>query len=87
MPAKRRIGPIERKTLDNIFETYGQVSMIARELGLHPASVRDWYVAGFPAIHVLDLERILDIPRGQIRPDLYPVETKKKPKKRAKVRA
>lgn len=46
------------------------VTKIARELDIRPQAVSQW--RRVPSGRVLDVERITNIPRCRIRPDLYP---------------
>ncbi len=46
------------------------VAKIARELDIRPQAVSQW--RRVPSGRVLDVERITNIPRDRIRPDLYP---------------
>jgi DNA-binding transcriptional regulator YdaS (Cro superfamily) len=62
---------VQRSEMDiqQIKEAGGGSSKLAKELGLHRASVWGWQ--SVPPRHVLDVERITKIPREELRPDLY----------------
>ncbi|WP_345819903.1 Cro/CI family transcriptional regulator [Methylobacterium fujisawaense] len=46
---------------------------IAAELGISRQAVEQWQEA--PARRVIQLERLLGIPRSKLRPDLYPPDS------------
>lgn len=46
------------------------VSELARLIGLQPQAVSQW--TEVPPMRVLDVEKVTGIPRGVLRPDLYP---------------
>jgi pyruvate kinase len=48
----------------------GTAPRIAEVCGIHREAVWNWHQV--PAAHVLTVEKLLDIPRHRIRPDLYP---------------
>lgn len=52
-----------------IRERRGMIAKIGRELGIKPSAVSMW--AKVPAERVVEVERITDIPRECLRPDLY----------------
>jgi len=47
----------------------GHVRRIAEGLGLSTAAIYQW--KRVPADRVVDLERLIEIPREELRPDLY----------------
>lgn len=58
--------------LKRIRKTRGLAVQIAKGCGISQAAVSKW--RRVPADRVLTIERISGIPRGKLRPDLYPVE-------------
>lgn len=60
--------------MDNIQQLFDQHRglriRIARELGITHGAVSQW--RRVPAERVLDVERIANIPRHVLRPDIYP---------------
>ena len=55
--------------LRRIRATRGLLAKIAKECGITPGAVSMW--KQIPAERVVDIERITEIPREQLRPDLY----------------
>jgi len=54
----------------------GGQSVLARALNIKPQAVQNWCAAGrIPAERVLAVESITGIPRHELRPDLYPVDS------------
>lgn len=51
---------------------FGGVVKLSLALGLSRAAVSNW--KRIPAERVLEVERLTGVPRGMLRPDLYPVE-------------
>jgi DNA-binding transcriptional regulator YdaS (Cro superfamily) len=51
-------------------EVRGTAPLIAQTLGILPGGIWQW--RRVPAQHVLAVERLLKIPRYEIRPDIYP---------------
>lgn len=58
--------------IDRASAAAGSKSALARQLGVKVQSIQQW--KRIPAERVLDVERITGIPRGELRPDIYPVE-------------
>lgn len=54
----------------DLLRTPGMFSRIARALGITRQAPSAWHRV--PAERVLDVERITNIPRWRLRPDLYP---------------
>ena len=53
-------------------EVRGTAPLIAQTLGILPGGIWQWRPGHVPAKHVLAIERLLKIPRYEIRPDIYP---------------
>lgn len=51
-------------------KTRGLRVRLARELGITQGAISQW--SRVPAERVLDVSRIADIPKEELRPDLYP---------------
>lgn len=49
-------------------------TMLARQLGVNKSSVALWILRRIPAERVLEIEQVTGIPRGKLRPDIYPAE-------------
>jgi DNA-binding transcriptional regulator YdaS (Cro superfamily) len=47
---------------------------VARGLGVTKGTVTRWALKRIPAERVLEIERFTDIPRCELRPDIYPPE-------------
>lgn len=47
---------------------------LANLVGVDKATVTRWARRRIPAERVLDVERLTGVPRGALRPDLYPAE-------------
>lgn len=59
----------------------GNQSELARKIGVTPQAVQQWSKSGkVPAERVLDIEAATDgkVTRHDLRPDIYPRETKSK---------
>jgi DNA-binding transcriptional regulator YdaS (Cro superfamily) len=52
----------------------GSVTALARAIGIAPQAISQW--ERVPAERVLEVERVTRVPRGRLRPDLYPSERK-----------
>lgn len=52
---------------------FGGVVKLSLALGLSRAAVSNW--KRIPAERVLEVERLTGVPRGMLRPDLYPVDS------------
>ncbi|MCP4615979.1 MAG: helix-turn-helix domain-containing protein [Bradyrhizobium sp.] len=51
----------------------GNMSELARKVGLTPQAVQKWCARGKPpAERVLEIERVTGVPRYELRPDIYP---------------
>ena len=55
-------------------EVAGGIRPLARELGLSPQAFSEW--KRVPAHRILQVEAVTEIPREQLRPDLYRVEAR-----------
>lgn len=62
--------------LKRIRAARGMARFIADSLNISEPAVSKWLE--IPAKRVLDIERITNIPRNELRPDLYPKESKRK---------
>ncbi len=70
---KDRVANLESlKGLDRLRAIRGMAARVARGLGVSQAAVSKW--PEVPAERVLTVARITGIPRGELRPDLYPDE-------------
>jgi hypothetical protein len=58
------------KAMDRIKGTPGLCARLAKELGISPQAVSQWHIV--PVERVLEVERITDMPRDELRPDIYP---------------
>ncbi len=58
--------------LERIRKTYGLARQIAKGCGISEPAISKW--RRVPADRVLTVERLTGIPRGELRPDLYPDE-------------
>lgn len=58
-------------TVQDILKSAGRgtMSAVARELGLTPGAVRQWKQV--PAQYVIKIERLTNIPRTKLRPDIF----------------
>lgn len=63
---------IEANPIEKAAAAAGNKSELARRLGVKVQSIQQW--KRIPAERVLDVERVTGIPRGELRPDLYPAE-------------
>jgi pyruvate kinase len=63
---ERRLDPV----IHQVKHVRGTAPLIAEALGILPGGVWQW--RRVPAQHVLTIERLLKIPRYEIRPDIYP---------------
>jgi DNA-binding transcriptional regulator YdaS (Cro superfamily) len=62
-----------REALDkHLSKNWGEASRIANELEISRAAVSQWKMV--PANRVLKVAELTGIPRGKLRPDLYPGE-------------
>jgi DNA-binding transcriptional regulator YdaS (Cro superfamily) len=68
--ADQQSGPRRDPVLEMVRSKRGTAVRIAAACGIMPPAVWRW--PHVPAKHVLAVEALLDIPRHQIRPDLYP---------------
>ncbi len=58
--------------LRQLLETKGlRLIDLARRLGVNKATVSRWSQGTIPANRAVDIESATDIPREQLRPDLY----------------
>jgi DNA-binding transcriptional regulator YdaS (Cro superfamily) len=64
-------------SIQDTIRVYG-LTRLAEGCGVTPQAVFKWLDSGFPAERVLDIERITGVSRHELRPDIYPVEPKKK---------
>lgn len=53
-----------------VVQKAGGMRKLGRMLGIRYQVIQNW--KRIPAVRVIELENILDIPREQLRPDLYP---------------
>lgn len=54
----------------------GSQSALARLLSVTPQAVQNWCATGrVPAERVIHVETVSGVPRHELRPDLYPVES------------
>jgi DNA-binding transcriptional regulator YdaS (Cro superfamily) len=61
------------QTVAQIIASKGlKLSDVARALGVNKSALTRWKQRRVPAERVLDVERVTDIPRHVLRPDLYP---------------
>ena len=49
-----------------------KLSDLAREAKVDKATITRWARGRIPAERVLDIEKITEIPRHELRPDIYP---------------
>ncbi len=49
-------------------------SQIALHFGITRQAVQEWFTNQVPANRVIELEKITNIPRHELRPDIYPPE-------------
>lgn len=64
--------------IEKAVEASGSQSALARALKVKPQSVQEWVTRGYPpAERVLSIEEATGISRHDLRPDLYPRESKK----------
>lgn len=63
MPSAREPG------LEIAIDLAGGVNALARGLGLTSQTVAEW--TRIPQAHVLRIEALYEIPRGELRPDVY----------------
>ena len=56
-------------------ENVGGASALARLLGVTRSAISQW--DRVPVERVLDVERLTGVPRHNLRPDIYPLETLK----------
>lgn len=54
-------------------EAVGGQAVFARLIGVTPQAVSQWKEV--PPLRVLVVERVSGVPRHELRPDLYPLET------------
>lgn len=62
-----------RAALQLAIERIGGVVQVARKLGITHAAVSQWEAC--PTQRVLTIEALSDVPRHELRPDIYPAET------------
>lgn len=65
--------------IQQAIEKAGGQSALARALRITPQAVQKWADRGrVPAERVLEIEGLTGVPRSDLRPDLYPRETRRK---------
>ena len=63
--------------VDRAIEAAGGRGKLAEACGVRYQAVEKWQRRGkLPAERVIAVERITGVPRGELRPDLYPDEVK-----------
>lgn len=50
----------------------GGVAALAKQLNITQSAVSQWRTV--PSHRVIEVERLTEVPRGELRPDLYPTE-------------
>ncbi len=69
------IRPMGQPFFQKLLEERGITqSDLARRLGVNKSSVTLWSLRGIPPKRVIEIERETGIPRGELRPDIYPPE-------------
>lgn len=67
---------MEGSTLKDLLRGRGvKLVELSRLLDVDKATVTRWAQNRVPAERVLDVERVTDIPRHELRPDIYPTES------------
>ena len=65
--------------VDRIIEKYGSAAALGRRLHINRNTVLAWKKhQRVPVGYVLEIERLTDIPRGEIRPDIWDAEGREK---------
>jgi DNA-binding transcriptional regulator YdaS (Cro superfamily) len=62
--------------LGRAIKSVGGLGALAKGLGISPQAVDKWRRSGIPAERVLKLESMSGVSRSDLRPDLYPLETR-----------
>jgi DNA-binding transcriptional regulator YdaS (Cro superfamily) len=57
--------------LERAIKAAGTSASLARHLAVTPQALSQWEKV--PPLRVLDVERLTNIPRHELRPDIYPV--------------
>lgn len=55
-----------------VIEKAGGVGILAEKLGVASQAISQW--KRVPVLRVLDVERITEVPRTKLRPDVYPAD-------------
>ena len=63
---------MNKETIDQVIKMAGGPSKLARHLGVSPQAISQW--KRVPLNHVFAIEKLTDIPRYELRPDVYPKE-------------
>jgi DNA-binding transcriptional regulator YdaS (Cro superfamily) len=69
--------------LAKAIKSVGGMRKLARALGITHGAIQQWARTRVPAERVLDIERLTGVPREELRPDLYPPGTVRRPPKNA----
>jgi transcriptional regulator with XRE-family HTH domain len=64
---------MNKQTLRHLLEKKGlRLADLAKLTGLEKSTITRWDQGRVPAERVLEVEQLTGIPRGEIRPDIYP---------------
>lgn len=62
----------EKEAFQAVLRHFGNYAVMGRTLGISRQAVRRWEERGIPVRRVLEIEKLTNVSRTRLRPDVYP---------------